>query len=155
MWDTLFQISNHGILPFWILLVVAPRWRGTQVLVHSALVPWLGVVVYALGLFHDYSFDGSSLTSLAGVQAALALPHVALAAWVHYLIFDLFIGAWQVRDAQRRGMHHAWVVPCLFCTLMMGPVGLALYLALRWGLKRETSTIEIAAADTSPEQTDS
>ena len=30
-------------------------------------------------------------------------PCVALAGWIHHVIFDLFIGAWEVRDAQRRG----------------------------------------------------
>jgi len=29
---------------------------------------------------------------------------VLLAGWTHYLAFDLFIGGWEVRDAQRRGI---------------------------------------------------
>lgn len=46
------------------------------------------------------------------------------------------IGAWEVRDAQRIGLHHLAVVPCLVLTLMLGPVGLLLYLVLRGVFKK-------------------
>ena len=50
---------------------------------------------------------------------------------MHYLVFDLFIGAWQTRDAARHGIPHGLVVPCLVLTFLLGPIGLLLYLALR------------------------
>ncbi len=37
----------------------------------------------------------------------------------------------EVRDAQRQGIHHLLVIPCLLATLMAGPAGLALYWLLR------------------------
>ena len=37
--ETIFLIANNGILVFWLLLIVAPRWRVTELLVHSAAVP--------------------------------------------------------------------------------------------------------------------
>jgi hypothetical protein len=54
-----------------------------------------------------------------------------LAGWVHYLAFDLFIGSWQVRDSQQRGIGHLFVIPCLVLTFLFGPAGLLCYLALR------------------------
>jgi len=36
-----------------------------------------------------------------------------------------------VRDARRRGIPHLWLLPCLFFTLMPGPIGLLLYALLR------------------------
>ena len=54
-----------------------------------------------------------------------------LAGWTHYLAFDLFIGGWEVRDAQRRGIPHLLVVPALVLTFLFGPAGLLLYLAIR------------------------
>jgi hypothetical protein len=54
-----------------------------------------------------------------------------LAGWVHYMAFDLFIGAWETRDARRAGVPHLMVVPCLILTFMLGPIGLLVYLALR------------------------
>ncbi len=56
-----------------------------------------------------------------------------VAGWIHYLVFDLFVGAWEVRDARRRGVNHLAVVPCLLLTLLLGPIGLMLYLAIRAG----------------------
>ena len=52
--------------------------------------------------------------SLADVATLFGKPELLLAGWIHYLAFDLFIGAWEVRDAQRnehpasRGHSVAW-----------------------------------------------
>jgi len=35
----IFAIANNGILIFWLLLIFAPRWKGTELAVHSAAVP--------------------------------------------------------------------------------------------------------------------
>jgi hypothetical protein len=42
-----------------------------------------------------------------------------------------------VRDAQRLGIHHLLVVPCLVLTFIFGPIGLLLYFVLRFALKRK------------------
>jgi len=70
--------------------------------------------------------------TLAGVQQLFANPWAALAGWLHYLAFDLFIGSWEVRNARRVGIPHWQVIPCLFLTFMLGPVGLLVYFVLRW-----------------------
>jgi hypothetical protein len=132
--ETAFAIANNGILVFWLLLIVAPAWRGTQILVHSMAIPVL------LGLTYIWLFataahvglpPGASFSSLHGVAAFFSSPYALTAGWVHYLVFDLFIGAWESRDARRRGIPHIAVIPCLVVTLLVGPVGLLLYLALR------------------------
>ena len=40
-------------------------------------------------------------------------------------------GSWEVRDARQNGVRHWFVIPCLFLTLMLGPVGLLMYLTIR------------------------
>jgi hypothetical protein len=143
--DLVFTICNNAVLPAWLLLAVAPGWRPTQVLVHSALVPGVLALVY-LGAFatNSTALGGGSMTSLEGVMQLFTSPHAVLAGWIHYLAFDLFVGAWEVRDARRRGIHHGLVVPCLALTLMLGPVGLLLYLALRGAMRRVWSLDETA-----------
>jgi hypothetical protein len=64
------------------------------------------------------------------VRALFENPWLLLAGWTHYLAFDLFIGGWEVRDAQRRGIPHLLVVPALVLTFLFGPAGLLLYLAI-------------------------
>ena len=61
----------------------------------------------------------------------VGITGIGFMGWIHYLAFDLFVGAWEVRDAQARGIHHLLVIPCLFLTLMAGPGGLLLYWAIR------------------------
>lgn len=128
----LFSIVNPGILPFWLLLALFPRWRYTQTIVAFA-VPVLLALLYLYLLFRTFTGEGAAgdFNSLDGVAKLFSSPTALLAGWVHYLAFDLFIGAWQVRDAQARGIRHWLVVPCLFLTLMYGPVGLLLYFCLR------------------------
>jgi hypothetical protein len=38
---------------------------------------------------------------------------------VHYLAFDLFVGCWEVRNSQRFGVRHWFVVPCLILTFFV------------------------------------
>jgi len=135
--ELIFQIVNWGVIPFWLLLAVLPHWGLTQFLVHSVAIPLLLGVAYAWFLTTGaFSVEGAGFFSLAGIHAFFANDAAALAGWIHYLVFDLFIGAWQVRDAKRRGISHWLVVPCLFFTLMAGPIGLLLYLVLRFALSK-------------------
>jgi hypothetical protein len=135
--ETLFQVVNTGVLPFWLLLVAAPRWVWTQRLVHSVAIPVLYGVLYVVMLTTAPAApEGASMGSLTGVVALLSRPETAFAGWVHYLVFDLFVGAWIARDAARRGIHHGFVVPCLVFTLMLGPSGLLLYAVLRAAMRR-------------------
>jgi len=146
--DQVFLFATYGIMPFWILLAVAPNWQWTQTLVHSALIPivvGLGYTFYvATGAF---SVEGGGFGTLQALMTAFTVPEAVIAGWLHYLVFDLFVGAWEVRDAKQRGINHWFLLPCLFFTLMLGPVGLLLYLALRvatgkggWSLDLESKT---------------
>ena len=78
---------------------------------------------------------------LSAERVPVGSPALALVCWIHYLVFDLFVGAWIVRDAARRGVAHLAVVPCLLLTLMVGPAGLLLYLVLRLAFRR-VATLE-------------
>ncbi len=140
--ETIFLLCNYGVVPFWALLVVAPRWSGTARLVHSGLFALLLVPIYAVLLFGDQPGpQGASFFTLAGVTRIFTTPRTIIACWVHYLVFDLFVGAWEARDAARRGIHHFYTIPCLVGTLLFGPVGLGAYLVLR-AIKRRALSLD-------------
>ncbi len=132
--DTLFTIANTGILPFWLLLVVAPRWRWTQILCALAVPLVIGSLY---GWLLSAGLGDGDFNSLQGVMALFRNPRTVLAGWVHYLAFDLFIGAWETRDAMKLGISRWLLAPCQFLTLMFGPLGLMLYLLLRGGIKKQ------------------
>ena len=141
--ETLFSLCNAAVMPAWILLVLAPGWRWTQRIVHAVWIPILLGGVYA-GLLFGATSDspGGDFSTLAGVMRLFDSPAGALAGWVHYLAFDLFVGAWEVRDARQHQVSHLWVVPCLLLTLMLGPVGLLLYLVVRTVRAGTTSLVD-------------
>ena len=134
--STIYSIANYGVLPFWILLAVLPHHRVTRMLVHSGLVPGLLGLVYAWMFLSASPDPEANALSLEGVMQLFDSERVMVAAWIHYLIFDLFVGAWETRDAQRRGIPHLLVIPCLVATLMVGPIGLLLYVLVRFFSKR-------------------
>ena len=132
--NALFSYANLAAMLGWALLVLAPRWRGTRWLVLSGA--WqlgLALAYAALIATHYLGGHGSEggFGSLAQVAALFRDPWALLAGWVHYLCFDLFTGAWEVRDAQRRGLSHWLVVPALLLTFLFGPVGLLVYFGTR------------------------
>lgn len=129
--DLIFQLVNAAVLPGWALLFVAPRWRWSAPLISGCLLPFLMGLTYLLLLLTGPRIEGGGFFTLGQVLTLFQHPHAVLVGWAHYLAFDLFIGGWQVRDSQRLGIPHWQVVPCLFFTLMLGPVGLVLYLTLR------------------------
>ena len=141
--EFLFTLFNRAVLPAWILLVFAPNWRWTRGLIYHPWIPSLIAVCYIYAFVSNPHFpDEGNFSSIAGVMVLFQQPHLVLAGWVHYLAFDLFIGAWQVRDAQRRNIHHLWIVPCLLTTLVFGPAGLLLYFIVRYGFTRVLTTDE-------------
>lgn len=142
----LFSFANALVLPGWALLIFAPKWRVGRDLVAGVLLPLLLGLLYAVlfAMHLGSAPEGASFSSLEGVQAFMAVDWLLLVGWVHYLAFDLFIGAWEVRDARRVGVHHLVVVPCLLLTFMTGPVGLALYLLVRGAWKKRWSVEEVA-----------
>ena len=144
--ENLFLIFNNGILLGWLLLVFAPGWALTQRVVHSFAIPLIIAAAYlfAVASGSGEADEGATFFSLPGVMLFFANPWSALAGWLHYLVFDLFVGAWEVRDARRRAIGHVWVVPCLFFTLMLGPIGLGSYALVR-GFKGRDLSLEEGA----------
>lgn len=146
--DKLFLFCNYAVMPAWFLLFVLPQHRVTQQLVHAIWVPLLLGPFYVWALFFGQpSPEGAGFGSLEAVMLLFQSPTAVLAGWVHYLIFDLFIGAWIVRDARRQGINHWLTTPFLFATLMAGPVGLMLYLLLRLAMKRTVTVVECTATN--------
>jgi hypothetical protein len=129
--EQLFSILNLVTGAAWLPLTLLPRVRWASTLA-SIVMPFLLAVVYVVLIATTLAQSEGGFSSLAGVRALFDNPWVLLAGWTHYLAFDLFIGGWEVRDAQRHGIRHLFIVPALVLTFLLGPAGLLLYLAIRW-----------------------
>lgn len=132
--ESVFSICGAVALGGWILLIIVPA-RAAR-LVSAVVAPALLAIVYlVLVVLHVRGAEGG-FGSLADVGRLFQDRWLLLAGWVHYLAFDLFIGAWEVRDARALGIPHLLVVPCLILTFFLGPIGLLLYLTLRLAMRR-------------------
>ena len=132
--DFLFGLANPVALVGWALLVLAPRWRVTRAVVLNGALPLVLAAGYVALIGYQtvaHPAPGGGFGSLAEVAALFRQPWALLAGWVHYLCFDLAVGAWETRDAQRRGVPHWALVPCLLATFLVGPLGLLLYCGVR------------------------
>lgn len=122
--ETFFSLSGLIVMPAWLALGLLPfrypnaaRW--VQMSVPTALgFAYTGLIV----LYWGDSTGGYE--SLASVRELFNSDGLLLAGWLHFLAFDLFIGAWIVEQAQRSGIPHGWVLPCLPLTFLFGPIGL-------------------------------
>ncbi|HVU87361.1 MAG TPA: ABA4-like family protein [Pirellulales bacterium] len=134
--ETLFSIAGAIALPGWLLLIFVPWWRWATQLIAPFVIPLILALMYAYLMVTNLANGNGNFHSLAGVRGLFEVDALLLAGWIHYLAFDLFIGSWEVRDSRRRGISHLLIVPCLIGTFMLGPIGLALYFAIRAAMRR-------------------
>jgi hypothetical protein len=139
--DLLFKIVSNVALLGWLLLILLPRWRWTARLVCPVVIPSLIAMLYTFLAITQFG-HGGGFSSLASVALLFQNRSMLLAGWIHYLAFDLFIGSWQVRDAQRIGIAHYLVVPCLVLTFLFGPAGWLLYFLVRTLATRTIGVID-------------
>ena len=129
--ENLFSVVNGFAAAGWLLLILGGRVRRIPALVTGAIIPLLLGVVYIVLIGVNFGSSEGGFGSVREVRALFANDWLLIGGWVHYLAFDLFIGSWQVRDAQRIGIPHLWLIPGLILTFLFGPAGLLVYLAMR------------------------
>jgi hypothetical protein len=128
--EQLFSMAGFIAMAGWILLLILPRHPITQ-RVAGITVPLILSVGYLILIARHFRGAEGGFGSLADVAMLFQKRELLLAGWIHYLAFDLFIGAWETRDAQRNGLPHLVVIPCLVMTFLLGPIGLLFYFAIR------------------------
>ena len=128
--EQLFSMAGFLAMAGWLLLVILPRNAIIQ-LITGVVIPLVLSVGYLLLIVLHFRGAEGGFGSLADVATLFQKQELLLAGWIHYLAFDLFIGAWETRDAQRNGLPHLVVIPCLVMTFMLGPIGLLFYFAIR------------------------
>ncbi|MGE0722847.1 MAG: abscisic acid-deficient protein Aba4 family protein [Alphaproteobacteria bacterium] len=134
MLDGLFGAANLAAITGWIALGVAaflPAARPLLWRYAGTLLPVALGLAY-LGLIAAFWFrSGGGFSSLADVRLLFDMPGLLLAGWIHYLAFDLLVGAWIARQAATAGVPAVLLLPCLGLTFLFGPAGYLLFLAIR------------------------
>ena len=131
--DSVFQIcSSIAMLGWIVLLLLSPFWGGFDKFLIGVIIT-LFAIVYAWLIFQVFTpEDIEKFGSLNGVMELFTNKTAVTAGWVHYLAFDLMVGIWEKKNGSKYNIPHLLLVSCLLLTFMLGPIGLLLYLLIRF-----------------------
>jgi hypothetical protein len=137
--NTIFEASRWLARAGWLILVASlflPETRPWAWPTAQFVVPALFCLGYVLMVvtgrrgFAHYKLG--TFFKLHKIGYLYTNPRALAASWLHFLALDLFAGAWMVQDGLAIGMRLWLILLCLPFTLMLGPVGLLLYIVLRF-----------------------
>ncbi|GAD85120.1 DUF4281 domain-containing protein [Nocardia asteroides NBRC 15531] len=139
--STLFDLSFFVTVPFWALMILAPAWRWTRVIIGSPWITLVPLVVWAIVAVPVLGALWSLVTqpSLAAITEAVADPAMLTALWAQIIAWDLFLGRWIYLDSRERGIHPLVMGPLLVGTILLSPVAFPIYLVLREFAGRTTA----------------
>ena len=140
-----FSLFNLLAMIGWLSLVILPKHKITDLLVHRHMLPALLAIIYAVVLLPELGASEGDLSSLEGVMTSFTNPWLLLGGWIHYLCFDLFLGGWEAREAKRLGIPHILMIPVLALALMMGPCGFLVFVMMRLFYERKLKLKESTA----------
>lgn len=127
-----WTIVNFSSMPIWLAMILFPRSEVTRWMADRLVPLHMGLgAVYTSALATGAvtsSGPPPDFTKLENVQELLQNPSSMLAAWTHYISFDLFVGRWiwetSVADGRPARLS-------LLLTWWAGPLGLTSFLARR------------------------
>jgi hypothetical protein len=128
-----FSIANMLVLPMWLLLIIAPKWKITRFLTDYKVIPLLLAVTYGFYVITGLLKTGlPDFSDLKSVMELFTEEKAVLTGWIHYLAFDLLVGMWIVNENRTLGIHKGIMVPCLLGTFMFGPLGFLLFMLIKF-----------------------
>lgn len=143
--ETFFQATNTLALLAWIVLVLLPGKRLVSGVLCAVVVPGVLALAYACVIAWKLATDGpppGDVMTLAGLREVFGDDWVFAAAWTHYLVFDMVVGAWIARDSVGLGMPWLLRTVSLALTFLAGPVGFLVHVVARGVLRRTASVGE-------------
>jgi hypothetical protein len=129
--ELVFSIANNTAFICWILLFSMYKKRWVYQALFSFVFTSMALVYLFFILKGISGENAGGFDTLANVKLLFSNNEAVLAGWIHYLVFDLFVGMWICHDASKRGINRWILPPCLLLTFMLGPTGLLLYIIIR------------------------
>src|SRR3954464_9977476 len=101
-----FSLGTLFVMPFWLLMILAPRWRWTARIVGGPLIAAGPVALYAALVVPELAtlLPAVAHPTLPDVARLLGTSRGATIAWAHFLALDVLAGRWIFLDARARGV---------------------------------------------------
>jgi hypothetical protein len=109
------------------------------------VVPGVLALAYAAVIGWKLAANGpppGDVMTLAGLRQVFGDDWVFAAAWTHYLVFDMVVGAWIARDSVKLGIPWPLRTAALVLTFLAGPVGFLIHVVGRIVLRRRVGVDE-------------
>ncbi len=136
--ELIFSLANVFALAGWLVLGLA-IFRRSDFLrddIAGRAFPLVLAALYSVLILFFFAKADGGFGSLADVKLLFTSDWAALAGWVHYLAFDLFIGAWIARRVMQQGLPRWTLLLVLPATFLFGPIGLLLFEVTQFLLRR-------------------
>ena len=141
--EIVFSYVGTAAMVGWVLLLLGPR----RFVWFNAIPLWIipaGLsAVYAALIFSRFSGIGGGFDSLANVAILMSDDWALLAGWVHFLAFDLFVGAVMAGRMDRVGVGRLVQAPILGAIFMLGPLGFLIAGLTELGLRTQSLPIQL------------
>jgi hypothetical protein len=137
-----FRVTNTLALAAWIALVLFPGKKLISGWLCAVIVPGLLALGYAAVIGWKLATNGppaGDVMTLSGLRDVFQDDWVFAAAWTHYLVFDMVVGAWIARDSVKLGMPWLLRTVALVLTFLSGPVGFLMHILGRWVLRPDAA----------------
>ena len=135
--ENIYLWSNLTILPFWLMLIIVPNSRYTQIFVNSIIIPLILSTAYVYIIYQTILL-GETLTdifklylSLDDLYTVFATESFLLVFWLHFITLNIFLGSWVSRDGLKYRMPRGLLFFPLILIYFTGPLGLVLYWLFR------------------------
>jgi hypothetical protein len=127
--------GNTAALVGWAILILLPRRWPLLTSIPTNILPFVLGVGYCGIMLTFFGRVEGGYASFAAIRTLFRSDAVLAAGWLHYLAFDLFVGAWIARESDAIGLSRLLQAPILAITFWFGPGGLVLFLVTRLGMK--------------------
>jgi Domain of unknown function (DUF4281) len=137
----LFQVFNILALAGWIVLAagIATKRAWLRDTLAGTYIPVALSAAYAILIALFFAGTEGGFDSLENVQKLFTAPWAALAGWIHYLAFDLFMGARIARGIEDLGLPRWPLIALLPLTFMLGPAGYLAFEIVKAARIRQTA----------------
>ena len=135
--EVIYLWTNLGIIPFWLMLIIIPNSKVTQIFINSIILPLILSVAYVYIVYQAILLDEPLLDifklylSLDNLYTVFATENFLLIFWLHFVALNLFLGSWASRDGVKYNISRKLVFIPLILIYFTGPPGLVLYWLVR------------------------
>jgi hypothetical protein len=144
----MFTLVNFAVLPFWGLMIAAPKFELTKKLMTTSwpilLLTGIHLSLVSFGLAQPGSAQEFEFLATQGFVKLSAMmemrnfPVFVAEEWAHVLAWDLFVGRWIYLDGLKKEIP---TPHSLFFCFLLGPLGLIIHLVTRALWKRDIGTL--------------